>query len=101
MTESVADYDVAVVGAGPTGLALANLLAGQDIRVVLIDPNKIVCPHPRASHIDDETMRSFQTLGLAEAEKGYLVMGGFDILNESGKRVFGWEMEGARPTSHG
>jgi len=92
MTESDADYDVAVVGAGPTGLALANLLAGHGVRVVLIDPNKIVCQHPRASHLDDETMRMFQTLGLGEAEKDYLVMGGYEIMDPDGGLVFSWEI---------
>ncbi|TCC53365.1 bifunctional 3-(3-hydroxy-phenyl)propionate/3-hydroxycinnamic acid hydroxylase [Kribbella capetownensis] len=92
MTESAADYDVAVVGAGPTGLALANLLAAQDVRVVLIDPNKIVCQHPRASHLDDETMRTFQQFGLSEAQQGYLVMDGYQIMNQDGKLLFSWEI---------
>lgn len=56
-------YDVAIIGLGPIGLALATLLAAKGIRVAAIDPNRLVCQHPRATHIDDETMRTLQTLG--------------------------------------
>ena len=31
------DYDIAIVGAGPAGLALARTLAGTPLRVVLIE----------------------------------------------------------------
>lgn len=89
---SEGQFDVAVVGAGTTGLVLASLLGTLNVRVVVIDPNKLVCQHPRASHVDDETMRLIQTLGMAEAEKGYLVRGGFEVLDTSGKRLFAWDM---------
>lgn len=65
-------YDVAVVGAGPIGLAAAQLLLTQGVTVAVIDPNVIVCQHPRATHLDDETMRTFQLLGLAGFEPGFL-----------------------------
>lgn len=86
------NYDVAIVGAGTTGLSLACLLIRQGVRVVVIDPNRIVCQHPRGSHIDDECMRFVQTLGLAEAEKKYMLMGGFGVYNERDEPLLYWEM---------
>jgi 3-(3-hydroxy-phenyl)propionate hydroxylase len=56
--------DVAIVGCGPTGAALANLLGRQGVSVVVIDRNGGVLPIPRAVHIDGETMRVFQAMGL-------------------------------------
>jgi 3-(3-hydroxy-phenyl)propionate hydroxylase len=78
-------YDVAVIGAGPVGLALARLLTGRGVSVAMIDPNRIVCQHPRASHIDDETMRSIQTLGGADLERQYLRLAGSSISGLDGK----------------
>lgn len=51
-------YEVAVIGCGPVGLTLAHLLSAKGIRVAAIDPNRLVCQHPRATHLDDETMRT-------------------------------------------
>ena len=42
-------YDVAIIGLGPIGLALATLLAAKGIRVAAIDPNRLVCQHPRVT----------------------------------------------------
>jgi 3-(3-hydroxy-phenyl)propionate hydroxylase len=63
---SPTDYDVAVVGAGPTGLTMANLLAQAGVRVVLIERNKGTVDAPRAVSIDDESLRTMQAIGLAE-----------------------------------
>jgi 3-(3-hydroxy-phenyl)propionate hydroxylase len=86
------DYDVIVVGAGTTGLVLARLLTIQDIRVAVIDPNRIVCHHPRASHLDDECMRIVQTLGLADQEPDYLVMSGVEVRDQADRLLMSWEM---------
>ncbi|MFC4049948.1 bifunctional 3-(3-hydroxy-phenyl)propionate/3-hydroxycinnamic acid hydroxylase [Actinomadura syzygii] len=64
--------DVVVVGAGPVGLTLTLLLALKGRSVALVDPNRIVCQHPRATHLDDETMRTLQTLGAADLEPRFL-----------------------------
>ena len=83
--------DVLVVGAGTTGLALARLLEMQGLQVTLIDPNPIVIGYPRGSHIDDEVMRLFQTLGMSAAEPGYMVMDGVVAFDPSGREVFKWD----------
>ena len=61
------DCDVAVVGAGPTGLTLANLLGQAGVRVVLIERNQTTVEAPRAVSIDDESLRTMQAIGLADA----------------------------------
>ena len=65
--EIPSDCDVAVVGAGPTGLTLANLLAQAGVRVVLIERNRTTVEAPRAVSIDDESLRTMQAIGLADA----------------------------------
>ncbi len=77
-------YDVAIIGLGPIGLALATLLAGKGIRVAAIDPNRLVCQHPRATHIDDETMRTLQTLGADSLETEFLRMTGYTLRKADG-----------------
>lgn len=59
--------DVLIVGGGPTGVTLGLLLARSDVRTVVIDKAAEIYPLPRAAHIDHETIRTFQSLGLADA----------------------------------
>lgn len=61
------DFDVAVVGFGPVGALLANLLGRQGLRVLVLERDADVHPLPRAVHFDGEVMRVFQAAGLAEA----------------------------------
>ena len=58
--------DVVIVGAGPAGLATANYLGLAGIRVVLIERNTGTVDEPRAVSIDDESLRSMQTIGLVD-----------------------------------
>lgn len=58
--------DVAVVGAGPTGLTIANLLGACGLRVVLLERNRSTVQEPRAVSIDDESLRTVQALGLVD-----------------------------------
>ncbi len=76
--------DVLIVGAGPIGLTLAYLLADKGVRVAVVDPNRIVCSFPRATHLDDETMRTLQMLGLADTEDAFLCMEGMSYLDQDG-----------------
>jgi len=79
-----AESHVVIVGAGPTGLTLAYLLARKGVRVAVVDPNRIVCSYPRATHLDDETMRTLQMLGLADTEQAFLCMEGMAYLDQDG-----------------
>jgi len=58
--------DVVIVGAGPAGLATANYLGLAGIRAILIERNPGTVDEPRAVSIDDESLRSMQTLGLVD-----------------------------------
>jgi 3-(3-hydroxy-phenyl)propionate hydroxylase len=60
------EYEVVVVGAGPTGLTLANLLAAEGVSVLVLERNPSTVQEPRAVSIDDESLRTMQALGLAE-----------------------------------
>jgi 3-(3-hydroxy-phenyl)propionate hydroxylase len=60
------EADICVVGYGPVGGTLAHLLADRGLSVVVLDREADIYPLPRAVHFDDEVMRVFQTLGLAE-----------------------------------
>ena len=61
------DCDVAILGAGPTGLTLANLLGDAGINTVLIERNVSTVQAPRAVSIDDESLRTMQACGLIDA----------------------------------
>ncbi|MEM5438754.1 bifunctional 3-(3-hydroxy-phenyl)propionate/3-hydroxycinnamic acid hydroxylase [Paraburkholderia diazotrophica] len=66
---------VLVVGAGPTGLTLANILGQQGIETILIDRKASTVGEPRAVSIDDESLRTMQAIGLAEAVLENVVKG--------------------------
>ena len=62
-------YDVAIIGYGPTGATLANLLGQAGLRVAVFEREAGIYPLPRAIHFDGEVMRVFHGLGLkAEVE---------------------------------
>jgi 3-(3-hydroxy-phenyl)propionate hydroxylase len=62
----VIDSQVAIVGAGPCGLTLASLLGLYGIQTVIIDRSAEILNYPRAVGIDDEALRTLQTVGLAD-----------------------------------
>lgn len=66
------DADVIIVGAGPTGLMLANLLGDLEVPTLLIEGEDILIDYPRAVNMDDESMRTFQAVGLAENVLGHV-----------------------------
>ena len=59
--------DVAIVGAGPIGLMLANLLGIAGVDVVIIERNNGLVGLPRAIAYDAETLRLFAQVGLFDA----------------------------------
>lgn len=63
--EEAIKTDVLVVGAGPTGLLLANLLGAMGVSTTLVETHDDTVQDPRAVSIDDEAMRALQAAGLA------------------------------------
>jgi 2-polyprenyl-6-methoxyphenol hydroxylase-like FAD-dependent oxidoreductase len=60
------DFDVAIVGYGPVGQALAALLGRAGHRVAVFERFREIYRLPRAVHMDHEIMRLLQALGLSE-----------------------------------
>jgi 3-(3-hydroxy-phenyl)propionate hydroxylase len=60
------EVDVIVVGLGPTGAMLANLMGLRGHSVLCVERDPDVYYAPKAVHFDDEIMRIFQSAGLAE-----------------------------------
>ncbi len=60
------DADVAIVGYGPVGQALAALLGRAGHRVMVFERFRDIYRLPRAVHLDHEIMRLLQSLGLAD-----------------------------------
>jgi 3-(3-hydroxy-phenyl)propionate hydroxylase len=60
-------FDVAIIGYGPAGATLANLLGQAGLSVLVLEKEAGIYPLPRAIHFDGEVMRIFQSAGLRPA----------------------------------
>jgi len=58
---------VLIVGAGPTGLTLANALVRQGVRVVIAERNAVPCRDSKALAINVASQYGFQTIGMEDA----------------------------------
>jgi 3-(3-hydroxy-phenyl)propionate hydroxylase len=65
-THLTSNVDVIVVGLGPTGAMLANLMGLRGHSVLCVERDTDIYYAPKAVHFDDEIMRIFQSAGLAE-----------------------------------
>ncbi len=61
---SVEVFDVAIIGYGPAGATLANLLGQLGLSTLVLEREANIYPLPRAIHFDGEVMRVFETAGL-------------------------------------
>lgn len=98
---AIKHYDVAVIGFGPTGAVLANLLAICGLQVLVIERECGIYPLPRAVHFDDETMRVFQTIGIADALRQKIrVNPGMRFVDGDGTLLLDWPRP-QETTQHG
>src|SRR6188474_582552 len=81
----MATTDVLIVGAGPTGLALACQLIRYGIDFVIIDSKETTTPHSKAIGVQARTLEIYEQIGLHEK----LI---YDFINSNGKEVR-WKTE--------
>lgn len=91
-------HPVVVVGAGPTGMTAAALLARYGVDVILFERARDVAPIPRAVHFDDEVMRIFDRAGFGEEMAGVATpIRGMQLLSRDRRILFSFDREGVGP----
>lgn len=84
-------YDVAIVGFGPVGACLANLLGQRGVRTLILDREGPAYHLPRAVHFDDEVMRVLQTVGIADEMARWVhVNPGMRFVDPNGALLLDW-----------
>ena len=68
-------YPVIVIGSGPIGLTLLNLLGTLGVRSLVVEKNPTTVQEPRAVSIDDESLRTMQAAGVADEVLKFVVAG--------------------------
>ena len=88
---SASEFDVVIVGRGPVGATLANLLGLSGMRTLVLEREANTYHLPRAVHFDDECMRVFQTIGLAEEIKPHTILSpGMRFVDADGRIILDW-----------
>lgn len=59
--------DIIVVGAGPVGLTIANYLGLFGVSAIVVEGRPDIIDYPRGVGVDDESLRSFQTIGVLDS----------------------------------
>ncbi|GAA3680745.1 bifunctional 3-(3-hydroxy-phenyl)propionate/3-hydroxycinnamic acid hydroxylase [Arthrobacter ginkgonis] len=95
------DTEVLIVGAGPAGLMLANLLGMYGRKVTVLEARDELIDYPRGVGLDDESFRTIQTVGLVEAVSPHTTPQHImRLVNGAGKTIlinnpktdeFGWD----------
>lgn len=95
------ESDVVIVGAGPVGLMLANILGTYGRSVTVLEALDDLIDYPRGVGLDDESFRTIQAVGLVETVRPHtnphhimrLVNGAGKVIlvNDPTTMEFGWE----------
>ena len=95
--ELAGQTSVLIVGGGPAGLTLANLLGSEGVTTLLVERNPGCVPEPRAVALDGESLRTLQAAGLADTVTGNIKQGFVaDYINGDGVHLFTTDLT-ARP----
>lgn len=79
-------YDVVIVGYGPVGATAANLLGQSGLRVAVVERDPDIYFRARAISTDEETVRIWQQVGLADRLNADMLPGaGANFVDANGK----------------
>jgi len=82
-------YDVAIIGYGPVGVTAANLLGQRGLRVLVIERDASIYSRARAISTDEEVLRIWQRIGLAERLKADMLHDRpIDFVTDQGRSFF-------------
>ena len=91
----IRDYDVAVIGYGPTGLVAASLLGQSGYKVVVVERWPEMYGLPRLTHIDGETARIVQACGnVDQALRDATALNTYHYVNAAGELLLELEWKG-------
>ena len=87
------EFDVAIVGLGPTGAVLATVLGEAGVRTVVYERDPAPYSQPRACHLDAEIARLLARHGRAgELPSLLTVSAGMEYVDRpGGRRLFTFE----------
>lgn len=95
------ETDIAIIGYGPVGATLANLLGLRGVRTLVLEREAAAYHLPRAVHFDDEVMRVFETIGLSEAVRLKVIPSpGMHFIDPDGNLILDWS-RASEVASHG
>src|SRR5690242_16996422 len=98
-TATELDFDVAIVGYGPVGQALAALLGRAGHRVGVFERFQNIYRLPRAVHLDHEIMRLLQSLDLAGVVGGEMVpVRDYQWFGADGELLMRFDRQGLAPS---
>lgn len=84
-------FDVVIIGLGPVGAALANLLGIFGLKTLVLEREAEIYDLPRAVHFDDEVMRIFQAIGVADEVAGVArINPGMRFVDTDGTLLLDW-----------
>lgn len=86
--DNMKDTDVTIIGCGPIGALMANLLGARGIRTLVLDKETEIYQLPRAVGMDDEIRRVLQSQELDGAYKeNVTTLQGMDLLRRNRRRL--------------
>jgi 3-(3-hydroxy-phenyl)propionate hydroxylase len=71
--ETTMNYDLIIVGMGPVGATAANLAGQWGLKTLVLDKSDTIYQNPRAMGFDQEAMRTFDNIGLADAIESHVM----------------------------
>lgn len=89
---------IAIIGAGPTGMAAAALLACHGVRSILFEREAEVLTIPRAVHLDEEVLRVLHLCGLGpEVDAEIRPIRGMQLVDRNRRTLVSFAREGRGP----